>query len=96
VIVADFLAITVATDETDGFKRFLRSAEIYKIPVTVLGRSEKWVGGDMHYAGGGQKVELLRKELEKYKEDKSKIIMFTDRLETSKKLNFKFKYCKKT
>jgi procollagen-lysine,2-oxoglutarate 5-dioxygenase, invertebrate len=75
----DFLALTVATDETDGFKRYLRSAEIYKIPVTVLGKGEQWVGGDMHYAGGGQKVELLRDELKKYKDEQKKIIIFTDR-----------------
>ncbi|XP_065349170.1 multifunctional procollagen lysine hydroxylase and glycosyltransferase LH3 isoform X2 [Cloeon dipterum] len=74
----DLLALTVATDETDGFRRFLRSAKVYDIPVTVLGQNEAWVGGDMHYAGGGQKVELLKNELEKYKNDKNKIVLFTD------------------
>ncbi|XP_059468645.1 multifunctional procollagen lysine hydroxylase and glycosyltransferase LH3 [Neocloeon triangulifer] len=74
----DFLALTVATDETDGFKRFLHSAEIYDIPVTVLGKGEQWAGGDMHFAGGGQKVELLKEELAKYKDKHNKVILFTD------------------
>ena len=29
------LGLTVATDETDGFKRFMRSAEIFNIPIKV-------------------------------------------------------------
>ena len=37
-IVADLLVITVATDETDGFKQFLRSAKKYGIKVKVLFR----------------------------------------------------------
>ena len=32
-----------------------------------------------YFAGGGQKVNLLKKELEKYKADDNLIIMFTDR-----------------
>ena len=35
ISVADFLAITVATDETDGFKRYARSAKQNNIPVKV-------------------------------------------------------------
>jgi hypothetical protein len=29
------LGLTVATDETDGFKRFMRSADIYNIKIKV-------------------------------------------------------------
>ena len=44
---------------------------------------EEWRGGDVaNYAGGGQKVRFLRKELEKYKDDKDQILMFTDRYKT--------------
>ncbi|XP_043198093.1 procollagen-lysine,2-oxoglutarate 5-dioxygenase 1-like isoform X1 [Amphibalanus amphitrite] len=75
----DFLAITVATDETDGFKRYARSAKQYDIPVKVLGMGEEWRGGDVkRFAGGGHKINILKAELAKYKDDKNKIIMFTD------------------
>ncbi len=41
---------------------------------------EEWRGGDVtRYAGGGQKVLLLREELEKYKNDDDKILLFSDR-----------------
>lgn len=75
----EFLAITVATESTDGFKRFARSARVFDVPVKVLGMGEDWRGGDVkRFAGGGHKVNLLKAELEKHKEDKNKIIMFTD------------------
>lgn len=46
----------------------------------VLGLGEKWEGGDVrHRAGGGQKINLFRKELLRHKDDANKIIMFTDR-----------------
>ena len=74
-----FLVITVATQETSGFKRFQRSTKINNIPVKVLGMGDEWKGGDMENGvGGGQKVHLLKEELEKHKDDKDKIIMFTD------------------
>nr|CAD7570780.1 unnamed protein product [Timema californicum] len=31
----DFLLVTVATNQTDGYKRFIRSAKVYNIPVKV-------------------------------------------------------------
>ncbi|KAK9501159.1 hypothetical protein O3M35_002249 [Rhynocoris fuscipes] len=74
----DFLVLTVATDETDGYKRFMRSADVYNIPVKVLGMHEKWEGGNMNYRGGGHKVNLLRRALKPYKDNTSKIVMFTD------------------
>lgn len=40
---------------------------------------QPWRGGDMRYAGGAFKVNLLKEELEKYKDDEKKVIMFTDR-----------------
>jgi len=74
-----FLVITVATQETSGFKRFQRSTKLNNIPVKVLGMGHEWRGGDMENGiGGGQKVHLLKEELEKHKDDKDKIIMFTD------------------
>lgn len=82
-IVADeVVVLTVATDDNDGLARFIRSAEKYDIKVEVLGRGEEWTGGNMNYAGGGQKVNLLRSKLKSMKtvqEPKQQIVLFTDR-----------------
>uniref|UniRef100_A0A8C4HSS1 Procollagen-lysine,2-oxoglutarate 5-dioxygenase 1 n=1 Tax=Dicentrarchus labrax TaxID=13489 RepID=A0A8C4HSS1_DICLA len=70
------LVVTVATKETDGFRRFMRSAKHFNY--TVLGRGQKWNGGDyMSAPGGGQKVRLLKAALEKMK-TQDKIILFID------------------
>ncbi|XP_010746699.3 procollagen-lysine,2-oxoglutarate 5-dioxygenase 1 isoform X2 [Larimichthys crocea] len=72
------LVVTVATKETDGFRRFLRSAKHFNYTVKVLGRGETWKGGDyMGPPGGGQKVRLLKEALEEMKK-KDKIILFID------------------
>ena len=44
----------------------------------VIGMGEKWEGGDMNYPGGGFKVNLLKKELEEYKDNDNLLILFTD------------------
>lgn len=41
------LAVTVATDETDGLRRLQRSAEAFHIDLHVFGLGEKWIGGDV-------------------------------------------------
>lgn len=70
---------TVASDETDGFRRFARSAQIYGLQPKILGMHEEWLGGDMSKGmGGGYKVRLLKKAIEGYKDDTSTIIMFVD------------------
>ncbi|XP_060737829.1 procollagen-lysine,2-oxoglutarate 5-dioxygenase 1 isoform X1 [Tachysurus vachellii] len=72
------LILTVATKESDGFKRFMRSARQFNYTIKVLGRGEKWTGGDyMSAPGGGQKVRLLKSALDSVKE-KDKIILFVD------------------
>ncbi|XP_061829196.2 procollagen-lysine,2-oxoglutarate 5-dioxygenase 1 isoform X2 [Nerophis lumbriciformis] len=72
------LVVTVATKETDGFRRFLRSAKHFNYTVKVLGRGQKWKGGDYLSApGGGQKVRLLKEAVEEMK-DEDKIILFID------------------
>ncbi|KAK0156443.1 Procollagen-lysine,2-oxoglutarate 5-dioxygenase 1 [Merluccius polli] len=73
----DLLVLTVATAETDGFKRFLRSAKHFNYTVKVLGRGEKWRGGDYMAPGGGQRIRLLKEALEEMKEQE-KIILFVD------------------
>jgi len=70
---------TVATEETDGYLRFLRSADFFDIQVVTLGMGEEWQGGDMDYPGGGWKVNLLKSELKtRNNDDKNTMMMFTD------------------
>ncbi|KAJ3586291.1 hypothetical protein NHX12_012691 [Muraenolepis orangiensis] len=73
----DLLVLTVATTETDGFKRFLRSAKHFNYTVKVLGRGEKWQGGDYMTPGGGQRIRLLKEALEEMKEQE-KTVLFID------------------
>ncbi|XP_018363864.1 PREDICTED: procollagen-lysine,2-oxoglutarate 5-dioxygenase 1 isoform X1 [Trachymyrmex cornetzi] len=79
--ITDVLVFTVASNETDGFRRYLRSAEIHGFhdKLNVLGLGEPWKGGNVvRYAGGGYKINLLKKALEDYQNDEKKIILFTD------------------
>ncbi|KAJ0060293.1 hypothetical protein NL108_008447 [Boleophthalmus pectinirostris] len=76
----DLLVITAATEETDGFKRFMKTAAQFNYTVKVLGLGEEWRGGDVaKTVGGGQKVRWLKKELLKHKDDPHKVILFVDR-----------------
>uniref|UniRef100_A0A7N6BBF7 procollagen-lysine 5-dioxygenase n=1 Tax=Anabas testudineus TaxID=64144 RepID=A0A7N6BBF7_ANATE len=75
----NLLVITVATEETDGFLRFMRTAREFNYTVKTLGLGEEWKGGDVaRTVGGGQKVRWLKKELLKHSEDKDMVIMFVD------------------
>ncbi|XP_061393168.1 procollagen-lysine,2-oxoglutarate 5-dioxygenase [Musca vetustissima] len=69
---------TVATERTDGFLRYMRSAKVYDIEVTPLGLDQEWKGGDMSSVGGGFKVNLLREAVRPLKDEKDTLIMFTD------------------
>lgn len=41
---------------------------------------QSWLGGDIkNKPGGGQKVNIVRENLKKYKDQTDLIIMFTDR-----------------
>ncbi|XKL67716.1 hypothetical protein PGB90_003207 [Kerria lacca] len=77
--VENFKVFTVATNETDGFKQFMRSSKIYNIPLEVIGLGTKWKGGDMTSKGGGFKVNLLKEAIKPYSKDKNTVILFTDR-----------------
>ncbi|XP_013855865.1 multifunctional procollagen lysine hydroxylase and glycosyltransferase LH3 [Austrofundulus limnaeus] len=73
------LIITAATEETDGFKRFMRTSREFNYTVKVLGLGEDWKGGDVaRTVGGGQKVRWLKKELQQHSDNKDMIIMFVD------------------
>uniref|UniRef100_A0A4W6EDB3 procollagen-lysine 5-dioxygenase n=1 Tax=Lates calcarifer TaxID=8187 RepID=A0A4W6EDB3_LATCA len=75
----NLLVITAATEETDGFKRFMRTTREFNYTVKVLGLGEEWKGGDVaRTVGGGQKVRWLKKELLKHSEKKDMVIMFVD------------------
>lgn len=58
----------------------MHSASEYKIIPQILGKGEAWQGGDniKKSPGGGWKINLLKEALETYKDDKDKIILFTD------------------
>ena len=59
------LLLTVATDNREGFRRYLRSAKVNGLVVKVVGMGEEWRGGEMADGpGGGHKINLLRKEVE--------------------------------
>ncbi|KAK6009602.1 hypothetical protein OSTOST_25460, partial [Ostertagia ostertagi] len=40
------VVVTVATEDTDGLRRLLKSAETFNIKIEVLGMGEEWNGGD--------------------------------------------------
>eukprot|EP00118_Oscarella_pearsei_P003266 m.13634 g.13634 ORF g.13634 m.13634 type:complete len:725 (+) comp25137_c0_seq1:1251-3425(+) len=73
------LLVTVATDETDGYHRFMKSATRFGFDVKVVGMGKEWRGGNVaKFAGGGHKINLLVDALSPYKDDGNLLIMFTD------------------
>uniref|UniRef100_A0AAZ3QHZ0 PLOD1-3-like GT domain-containing protein n=1 Tax=Oncorhynchus tshawytscha TaxID=74940 RepID=A0AAZ3QHZ0_ONCTS len=75
----NLLVITVATEDTDGFTRFMRTSKEFNYTVKVLGLGEQWKGGDVaRTVGGGQKVRWLKTELLKHSAKKDMVIMFVD------------------
>ncbi|EJW87992.1 procollagen-lysine [Wuchereria bancrofti] len=75
----ELLVVTVATEETDGLRRLKRTADINDVRLEVFGMGEQWRGGDIRVdEGGGQKIRILRKSLEKYKDRNDLIILFVD------------------
>lgn len=71
--------VTIATEETDGFKRFMRSADLFDLNVRVVGMGREWRGGDVvRLPGGGQKVNLLKPVVEEWKEREDLVVMFVD------------------
>lgn len=73
------LVVSVATSSTDGYKRFIRSLETYNYIYEIYGLGEEWKGGNLKYdAGGGQKINILKRELEKHKDNSNLILLFSD------------------
>ncbi|XP_029086075.1 procollagen-lysine,2-oxoglutarate 5-dioxygenase 1 isoform X1 [Monodon monoceros] len=74
----NLLVLTVATKETEGFRRFKRSAQFFNYKIQALGLGEDWHGEKEMSAGGGLKVRLLKKALEKHADKENLVILFTD------------------
>ncbi|KAJ6652379.1 hypothetical protein lerEdw1_011609 [Lerista edwardsae] len=73
------LVLTAATDETEGYHRFIRSAKYFNYTVKTLGLGENWKGGDVaRTVGGGQKVRWLKAEMKKHATAEDLIVMFVD------------------
>lgn len=73
------LVLTVATEETDGFRRFMQSASYFNYNVKVLGMGEVWKGGDVGRSiGGGQKVRLLKEAMEELAEQEDLVVLTVD------------------
>ncbi|XP_063062897.1 procollagen-lysine,2-oxoglutarate 5-dioxygenase 2 isoform X1 [Engraulis encrasicolus] len=73
------LVLTVATQETDGFSRFMQSANYFNYTVKVLGMGEEWKGGDVGRSiGGGQKVRLLKEAMEDLSDQEDLVVLFVD------------------
>lgn len=82
---AEFVVLTVGTDYNDGLKRLETSLRRFGYPYRILGLGETWYGGDdiLHNPGAGQKVNILRKELEAIvNREENPIILFLDGYDT--------------
>ncbi|MBN3281730.1 PLOD2 dioxygenase, partial [Polyodon spathula] len=73
------LVLTVATQQTDGFLRFMQTAKYFNYTVKVLGMGEEWKGGDVGKSiGGGQKVRLLKEAMQNYADHEDLVVMSVD------------------
>ena len=76
-----YIILTVATDYNDAVKRFEESCKIYGHQYKILGLGETWNGGEMSIStGGGQKINLLKKELLAWSKEELQetIVLFSD------------------
>ncbi|XP_034024550.1 procollagen-lysine,2-oxoglutarate 5-dioxygenase 2 isoform X2 [Thalassophryne amazonica] len=79
ILKEKLLVLTVATEETDGFLRFMQSANYFNYTVKVLGMGTSWKGGDVgHSIGGGQKVKLLKEALEGLADQDDLVVLSVD------------------
>jgi procollagen-lysine,2-oxoglutarate 5-dioxygenase len=77
----NLIIISVATDVNNkGLQYFINSLKKYNIQYKILGLNTKWNGGDMKTTGGGQKINLLKKELKQWDIEKLKstLLLFSD------------------
>lgn len=92
----ELLLITIATEKTDGYVRFMRTAERYgynvRVSITIallienycffqtVGMGVEWRGGDMAHNPGGGHKINMLKPVIAEYKEKDMLIMFTDRL----------------
>ena len=84
--------VTVATEEVDGYIRFIESCKKYNFPCVTLGMNEKWEGCDLRVGlGGGHKVVLLQRYIYNlnYDDSENRIILFTDSYDVLINSNYK-------
>jgi procollagen-lysine,2-oxoglutarate 5-dioxygenase len=74
----DLIVFTVATSETDGYRRLVRSAEQFGVNLVTLGLGDEWRGGTMVGEGGGVKLTYLKDRLALIKDTQNLIVMFVD------------------
>ncbi|CAF3679853.1 unnamed protein product [Rotaria sordida] len=67
----DLLVVAVVTNQNDGYHRFIRSLNIYGYKYEIYGL-------DQVVTNAEQKIKILRENLVRYKDDKTKIILYTD------------------
>ncbi len=82
---AEFVVLTVGTDYNDGLQRLETSLRRFGYPYRILGLGETWFGGDdiLHNPGAGQKVNILRKELEAIiAREENPLVLFLDGYDT--------------
>ncbi|KAK3104424.1 hypothetical protein FSP39_001801, partial [Pinctada imbricata] len=77
--IVELKLVTIATDNTDGLRRYLHSVSHYDLDTEVYGMGVQWDGGNVAVeAGGGQKVNILVEGLKEYEGREDVILMFTD------------------
>uniref|UniRef100_A0A3Q2FXQ9 procollagen-lysine 5-dioxygenase n=1 Tax=Cyprinodon variegatus TaxID=28743 RepID=A0A3Q2FXQ9_CYPVA len=71
--------LLISTEETDGFIRFMQTANYFNYTVKVLGMGETWKGGEVGRSiGGGQKVRLLKEAMESLGDQEDLVVLFVD------------------
>ncbi|KAL4090405.1 hypothetical protein QTP88_025251 [Uroleucon formosanum] len=72
------VVFTVASENNDGYNRFIDSANLYNIKTKILGLNKPWQGGNMNGVGGGYKLNLYLEALEPYKNNDNIVVLLTD------------------
>jgi hypothetical protein len=77
-----FIVLSVATDPNHkGLQYFVKSLGKHDISYKILGLNDSWNGGNLEkYPGGGQKINLLKKELLTWDTEtlKNTLLLFSD------------------
>ncbi|CAF3598495.1 unnamed protein product [Adineta steineri] len=68
----DLLVVAVATNKTDEYQRFIRSLNVYGFKYEIYNRDQTPSTDD------GQWMKILRENLVRYKDDKTKVLLVTD------------------